>query len=58
MIEALESAWYEGKILCAFSTREECKDFIREHCEEIDPFDVQLKTLYVSDYKPTGYFDR
>ena len=59
MIEAIEAAFYEGKILCAFSSREECKDFIREHCdEEIDPFDVQLKTIYVSDYKPSGYFDR
>ncbi len=58
MIEAIEAAFYEGRLLCAFSTREECKDFIREHCEEIDPFDVQLKTLYVSDYKPSGYFDR
>ncbi len=58
MIEAIEAAFYEGRLLCAFSTREECKDFIREHCEEIDPFDVQLKTIYVSDYKPSGYFDR
>ncbi len=58
MIEALESAWINGKVICAFNTREECKDFIREHCEEIDPFDVQLKTLYVSEYKPSGYFDR
>jgi len=58
MIEAIEAAFYEGKVICAFSTREECKDFIREHCEEIDPFDVQLKTLYVSEYKPSGYFDR
>ena len=58
MIEAIEAAFYEGKILCAFSTREECKDFIREYCEEIDPFDVQLKTQYISDYKPSGYFDR
>jgi hypothetical protein len=58
MTEAIEAAFYEGKVICAFSTREECKDFIREHCEEIDPFDVQLKTLYVSEYKPSGYFDR
>jgi hypothetical protein len=58
MIEAIEAAFYEGRLLCAFSSREECKDFIREHCEEIDPFDVQLKTIYVSDYKPSGYFDR
>jgi hypothetical protein len=58
MTEAIEAAFYEGKVICAFSTREECKDFIREHCEEIDPFDVQLKTIYVSDYKPSGYFDR
>ena len=58
MIEAIEVAFYNGEILCGFSTREECKDFIREHCEEIDPFDVQLKTLYVSEYKHSGYFDR
>ncbi len=34
MIEAIEAAFYEGRLLCAFSTREECKDFIREHCDE------------------------
>jgi hypothetical protein len=58
MIEALESAWYEGKILCAFATREECKHYISKYYPNIDPFDVQLKTIYMSDYKPSGYFDR
>lgn len=58
MIEAIEVAFLNGKILCAFATRGECKDFIHEHCEEVDPFDVTLKTQYISDYKPTGCFDR
>jgi hypothetical protein len=58
MIEAIEAAFYEGRLLCAFTTREECKDYVREHYEEIDPFDVQIKTQYVSDYKPSGYLDR
>ena len=49
MIEAIEVAYYNGKILCAFPTREECKDFIREHCEEIDPFDVEIKTQYLTE---------
>lgn len=58
MIEAIEAAFYEGKLLCAFFTREECKDYVRENYKEIDPFDVQIKTLYVSEYKSTGYFER
>ena len=58
MIEAIETAIYEGKILCGFSTREECKTFIKEKYPDIDPFEVQLKTQYISDYKPSGYFDR
>ena len=58
MIEAIEIAFYNGQILCGFATREECKDYVREMCEEIDPFDVTIKTQYISDYKPTGYFDR
>ena len=58
MIEAIEVAFYQGNILCAFSTREECKTYLKEKHSDIDPFDVQLKTQYVSDYKPTGYFDR
>jgi hypothetical protein len=58
MIEAIEVALYQGNILCAFSTREECKTYITEKCFGVDPFDVQLKTQYISDYKPSGYFDR
>jgi hypothetical protein len=58
MIEAIEVALYQGKILCAFSTRDECKTFIKEKHPDIDPFDIQLKTQYISDYKPSGYFDR
>jgi hypothetical protein len=59
MIEAIETAYYEGKLLCAFPTREECKHYIRECFTDVDPFDVQLKTQYISDYKPTtGYLDR
>ena len=58
MIEAIEVALYQGNILCAFSTRDECKTFIKEKYPDIDPFEVQLKTQYISDYKPSGYFDR
>ena len=58
MIEAIEVAFYEGKILCAFFTREECKDYIKKHLPDIDPFDVTIKTQYISDYKSTGYFER
>lgn len=57
MIEAIEVAFYEGKLLCAFFTREECKDHIKKHLPDIDPFDVTIKTQYISDYKPTGYFE-
>jgi hypothetical protein len=58
MIEAIEVALYQGKILCAFSTRDECKTYLKEKHPDIDPFEVQLKTQYISDYKPSGYFDR
>jgi hypothetical protein len=58
MIEAIEVAFYNGEILCAFSTREECKTYIQKYCHDVDPFDVLIKTQYLSDYKPTGYFDR
>jgi hypothetical protein len=58
MIEAIEAAFYEGKLLCAFFTRQECKDYINQNRPDIDPFDIQLKTQYISDYKPSGYFDR
>lgn len=52
MIEAIEVAFYQGKILCAFSTREECKDYVRENCEEVDPFDVTIETQYLTKTKP------
>ena len=58
MIEAIEVALYQGNILCAFTSREDCKTFIKEKYPDIDPFDIQLKTQYISDYKPSGYFDR
>jgi hypothetical protein len=59
MIEAIECAYYSGKIICAFPTRDECKNHIKENYPNMDPFDVQIKTQYVSDYKPSnGYFDR
>jgi hypothetical protein len=59
MIESIEAAFYEGKFLCAFPTREECKQYIKE-CGpvDIDPFDVTIKTQCISDYKPSRYFDR
>lgn len=49
MIEAIEVAYYNGKILCAFSTRGECKDYIKECCHDVDPFDVVIKTQYLTD---------
>jgi len=58
MIEAIEAAFYEGKLLCAFFTRDECKNYVREKHKEIDPYDILIKTQYITDYKPTGYFDR
>jgi hypothetical protein len=58
MIEAVIAAFYEGKLLCAFLTREECKEYIRKNLPDIDHLEVQLKTQYVSDYEPTGYFER
>jgi hypothetical protein len=58
MIEAIEAAFYEGKLLCAFPTREECKEYIRKNLPDIDHLEVQLKTQYVSDYMPTGYCQR
>jgi hypothetical protein len=58
MIEAIETAIYEGKILCAFSTRDECKTYLKEKHPNIDPFDILIKTQYISDYKHSGYFDR
>jgi hypothetical protein len=58
MIEAIEVAYHEGQILCAFTSREDCKTFIKEEYPDVDPFDVLIKTQYISDYKPTGYFDR
>jgi hypothetical protein len=58
MIEAIEVALYQGNILCAFSTRNECKTYLNEKHPDIDPFDILIKTQYITDYKPTGYFDR
>jgi hypothetical protein len=52
MIEAIETAIYEGKILCGFSTREECKTYVREKYPDIDTFDVELKTQYITHNKP------
>jgi hypothetical protein len=52
MIEAIETAHYEGKILCAFATREECKTYVREKYPDIDAFDVELKTQYITPSKP------
>ena len=58
MIEAIEVALYQGNILCAFSTRDECKTYLKEKHPNIDPFDILIKTQYITDYKPTGYLDR
>jgi hypothetical protein len=52
MIEAIEVAYYEGKILCAFFTRDECKNFINKEYPNIDKFDVELKTQFITSSKP------
>jgi hypothetical protein len=49
MIEAIEVVYYNGKILCAFPTREECKDYVRNINMEIDPFDIEIKTQYLTE---------
>ncbi len=58
MIEAIQVAYYEDQIICAFTSREDCKTFIKEKFPDIDPFDVEIKTQYLNDYKPSGYFER
>ena len=58
MIEAIQVAYYKGQIICAFTSREDCKTFIKEKFPDIDPFDVEIKIQYLNDYKPTGYFER
>jgi viroplasmin and RNaseH domain-containing protein len=58
MLETIETAVYEGKIICGFPTREECKNYVKGYRTDIDPFDVQLKTQYITEYKPSGYLDR
>ncbi len=52
MIEAIEVAIHEGKILCAFPTRGQCKEFVRENYKEVDPFDVIIETQYLSKSAP------
>jgi len=49
MIEAIEAAYYNGKLICAFFTREECKEYVRKNFPDIDPFEVQLRTSWISD---------
>jgi hypothetical protein len=43
LITAIEAAFCEGKFLCAFFTREECKEYVKKELPDIDPFDIQLK---------------
>lgn len=50
MTEAIEVAIYEGKIICGFSTRNECKDYIKQEYPNMDPFDVVIQTQYLSTY--------
>lgn len=52
------TAIYDGKVVCAFLTREECKNYIKKNHPDIDGFDVQISTKYLSDYDNTGYFER
>lgn len=52
MIESIEVAIYEGKILCGFPTRSECKDYIKKEYPNMDPFDVVIQTQYLTTHKP------
>lgn len=59
MIEAIELAIHEGKILCGFTTREECKDYVRTVYPDLDAFDVTIEAQYLSGCKPAvGTFNR
>ena len=59
MSEAIEVAIYEGKILCGFSTRNECKDYLKKEYPNIDPFDVIIQTQYLTIRPPhTGIVPR
>lgn len=52
MFEVIYAAYHEGKVLCAFVDREEVKRYLKEHHPTIDPFDVQIKSQYLSDSNP------
>jgi hypothetical protein len=52
MTEAIEVAIYEGKILCGFPTRNECKDYIKKQYPNLDPFDVVIQTQYLTTNNP------
>lgn len=59
MTEAIEVAIYEGKILCGFPTRNECKDYIKKEYPNMDPFDVVIQTQYLTTHNPyTGVVPR
>jgi hypothetical protein len=52
MIEAIYVAYYGGKVLCAFVDREDVKKYIKEQHQTIDPFDVSIKSKFLSDSNP------
>ncbi|QGT54374.1 hypothetical protein b3_0130 [Synechococcus phage B3] len=52
MFEAICVAYYEGRVLCAFVDREEVKRYLKEHHSTIDPFDVSIKSQFLSDSNP------
>ena len=54
MIEAIEVAIYEGRILCGFPTRNECKDYVKKEYPNMDPFDVIIQTQYLTTRNPNS----
>ncbi len=52
MIETIELAIFEGRILCGFATKAECKEWVRTNLPGADPFDVTIETQYLTKHKP------
>ena len=59
MNNSLVVALHEGKVLCAFPEKYQCIAYIKREHPNVDGFDVELKTKYLSDYQPSNdYFGR
>lgn len=52
MIEAIDVVIVNGKIICGFPTRKECKDYMKKEYPGIDPYDVTIQTQYLSPHQP------